>query len=78
MPPRKPIPLARSLGRFVGHIKSAISSDVAPQRQVLRHQTDEEQRDTPQGPITLRRTTIEEIELPPSSTPPSQPPPEHP
>ncbi len=78
MPKRPSIPLARSIGRFVGHIKSAISADVAPERQVLRHQTDEHQRDTPQGPITLRRTTIEEVELPASTTPPRHTPPEQP
>lgn len=36
-----------------------------PQRRVLRETVEEEQRDTPQGKVTLRRTIVEEVELPP-------------
>lgn len=63
--------LMRSLGEFVGHIARGVKTPVAPRPQVVRHQVQEETRDTPQGKVTLRRTTIEEIELPP--TPPVPP-----
>lgn len=76
MPRRPSIPIARSLGRFVGHIKHAISSDVSRNRHEIRRETTEETRDTPSGSVTLRRTTIEEVELPASTirtSPPEQP-----
>jgi hypothetical protein len=56
--------LARSLGEFFGHIAKGVKTD--PSKKVLRKEVEEEQRDG----ITLRRTTIEEIELRPSPTPP--------
>lgn len=54
----------RSLGEFVGHIVKGAKTDPAkadPQakRQTVRREVEEEQR----GDITLRRTTIEEIEF---------------
>ena len=60
--------LMRNLGQFVGHVWKGIRTDVrAPDstRRVVRHETEEEQR----GHVTLRRTTIEEIEItePPAS-----------
>lgn len=75
----------RSLGEFFGHIVKGATTDPAhpPQRKrtVLRHDVQEEIRDTPEGKVTLRRTTIEEVELdksaaaksPSGSQPPSQP-----
>jgi hypothetical protein len=50
-------PLMRSLGEFFGHIVKAVRAD--PGRKVVRHEVEEEQR----GDLTLRRTTIEEVEV---------------
>ncbi len=64
-----PKPLMRSLGEFFGHIVRAVKTDPAKApapRAEVRRETAEETRDTPAGPVTLRRTTIEEIELPPA------------
>jgi len=49
--------LMRSLGEFVGHIARGVRTD--PRKKVIRRDVEEEQR----GDITLRRTTIEEIEF---------------
>lgn len=77
-PARKSI--MRSLGEFFGHIAQGVRTDptkaVEPTRTVTRQTVEEEQRDTPQGKVTLRRTVIEEVELPPAphnSTPPDPP-----
>ena len=51
--------LMRSLGEFVGHVFKAVRSDPARRRAVLDRKVQEEQR----GNVTLRRTTIEEIEI---------------
>ena len=73
-----------NLGAFFGNIArtvKAADADAAPERRVVRQDVQEEMRDTPNGRGTLRRTTIEEIEvhppLPPGSpaSPPPQPPP---
>jgi len=50
--------LMRSIGEFVGHITKAAKHKPS-ERQVIRKDVEEEQR----GDITLRRTTIEEIEI---------------
>ena len=50
-------PLMRCLGEFVGHILHAVKSD-ATRREVNR--TIEEQKE---ANMTLRRTTIDEIEI---------------
>ena len=52
-------PLMRSLGEFVGHIVKAVRSEPKAQRTVLNKTTRQEKR----GAITLRRTTVEEIEI---------------
>jgi hypothetical protein len=68
----------RSLGEFFGHITHAARTPVSPpaadrpQPLVTRQSVEEEQRDTPQGRVTLRRTVIEEVELPPASEPPAR------
>ena len=49
----------RSLGEFVGHIVKAVKNEPRGKRVVLNKTTQQEQR----GNITLRRTTIEEIEV---------------
>ena len=56
MPERKSI--MRSLGEFVGHLGKAVRTDPA-RTQTVRKTSEVEQR----GPVTLRRTTIEEIEF---------------
>ncbi|HRP63070.1 MAG TPA: hypothetical protein PK400_07255 [Phycisphaerales bacterium] len=53
--PRKS--MMRNLGEFFGHILHGVRTD--PSKKVVRHDVEEEQR----GDITLRRTTIEEVEL---------------
>lgn len=58
--PRKS--LSRSLGEFFGHIARGVKGEVAPPTEV-RRTVEEETRDTAEGKITLRRTTIEEIEI---------------
>ena len=52
-------PLMRSLGEFVGHIYKAVKSEPKSKRVVLTETKQEEDR----GNITLRRTTVEEIEI---------------
>ena len=54
--------LFRSLGQFVGHIWRGVRAK-PDERRVLRHDVEHEERQTPQGSVTLRRTTIEEIEI---------------
>lgn len=65
--PSKDKSLARSLGEFFGHIikgvKTNSASDAEAQRRVVKHDVEEESRQTPEGQITLRRTTIEEVEI---------------
>jgi len=51
--------LMRNLGEFFGHIVRGVKSD--PNRQQVRKTIEEEDRDG----VTLRRTTIEEIEIHP-------------
>ena len=58
-PPSRDKTLMRSLGEFFGHIVRGIRTDPARRRTVVRHETEEQ----PRGPITLRRTTIDEIEF---------------
>ncbi|MEO0631300.1 MAG: hypothetical protein AAFY46_11360 [Planctomycetota bacterium] len=55
----------RSLGRFVGEIGKAVKGDpAAPKAVEVSRTTETETRDTADGTVTLRRTTIEEVELP--------------
>ncbi|MBX3409778.1 MAG: hypothetical protein KF859_07820 [Phycisphaeraceae bacterium] len=63
----------RALGEFFGHVWKGITAEPAkaPTRRVTRHEVEQETRDTPQGKVTLRRTVIEEIELPPDGAPPT-------
>jgi len=53
--------LMRNLGRFFGHIVAGAKSD--PTKQEISRQVEQETRETPDGPVTLRRTVIEEIEF---------------
>ena len=52
-------PLMRSLGEFVGHIVKAVKHEPRGKRVVTSKSTQQERR----GNVTLRRTTIEEIEI---------------
>jgi hypothetical protein len=52
-------PLMRSIGEFVGHIVKAVKTKPEDKRVVLDKTTEEKDR----GNITLRRTTIDEIEI---------------
>ena len=75
MPPDdKDIPITRAVGRFLGHLWSAASkpapSDDEPTVQEVSRETEERQGQIEGHKVTLRRTTIEEIEFnddPPSS-----------
>lgn len=66
-------PLARNLGRFFGALKRGFTEPVddasqRPRRTVeTRRETAEEQRETARGSVTLRRTVIEEVDLPADS-----------
>jgi len=64
--------LMRSLGEFFGHVAKGIRTDPAAPRErtEVRRTVEEEKR--PDG-IVLRRTTIEEVELPPRTNGPDQP-----
>lgn len=74
-------PLMRNLGEFFGHIAKGLRTDLAAPKPaapkvVTRQTIEEEERQTPQGKVVLRRTIIEEVELPPGTPPPrgDQPP----
>lgn len=59
-------PLMRLLGEFVGHVAHGVKTDpTAPRVEEVRRQTTEEVKETPAGHVVLRRTTIEEVVLPP-------------
>lgn len=49
----------RNIGSFFGHIAKAVRTDPAIDKKVISKTVEE----TKQGNITLRRTTIEEIEI---------------
>ncbi|MEM1331606.1 MAG: hypothetical protein AAGG07_13710 [Planctomycetota bacterium] len=60
--------LANSLGQFFGHVTRAIraksDSDMRETHtETVSHSVEESTQDTPNGRVTLRRTTIEEIEV---------------
>lgn len=60
-PPEKP--LLRSLGEFFGEVWKGVKTD--PTRVVTRRTVEEREAPTPGGKVVLRRTTVEEIVLPP-------------
>ncbi len=75
-------PLLRSLGEFFGHIVQGVKTDPAlgsssgeplTDRTIKRTTIQEHTAETPEGPVTLRRTVIDEVALPPrdgAGTPP--------
>lgn len=69
-PPKKS--LMRNLGEFFGHIARGVQTPVGPQRTVVRKEVQEETRETDRGPVVLRRTVIEEVEVNPPKPPPKQ------
>ena len=57
--------LMRSLGQCLGHIAKGIKAPPPAERTVeTKREVTTEQRDTPAGEVTLRRTVIEEISVP--------------
>jgi hypothetical protein len=57
--------LIRALGLLTGDLWSALTGKPRkpPKKTVLHRDVEEETRDTPQGKVILRRTTIEEVEV---------------
>ncbi|MFZ4573493.1 MAG: hypothetical protein ACOYN0_03785 [Phycisphaerales bacterium] len=60
--------IARSLGEFFGHIWQGVKAD--PRKPLRRESTETHERETPAGKVILRRTIIEEVELPPDQKTP--------
>jgi len=62
--------LARNLGEFVGHLWKGVTGEASskekPARREVSRRQETETRDTPRGKVTLRRTIIEEVDLPQS------------
>jgi hypothetical protein len=56
--------LMQCLGEFAGHIVKAIKQPADSNTTTVRHETSEEQ----QGNVVLRRTVIEEVEMPADAT----------
>jgi hypothetical protein len=66
-PSRKPSSdksVMRSLGEFFGHVIKGVKTD--PTKKVVAKRVQEHVAETPRGPVTLRRTTIDEVELRPA------------
>ncbi|MCB9838548.1 MAG: hypothetical protein H6813_04350 [Phycisphaeraceae bacterium] len=62
--PQDKVGLARSVGRFWGHVLRGVKADVRKERQEVRRETEvRENVETPMGKATLRRTVVEEIEF---------------
>lgn len=68
----------RSLGQFVGHLTSAVKSDPTKadtaknggEKREVRREVEEREETGPDGrKVTLRRTTVEEIEIQPAGDP---------
>ena len=59
MTTKKKKSLMRNIGSFFGHIAKAVRTDPARETKIVSKTVEE----TKEGNITLRRTTIEEIEI---------------
>jgi len=60
--------ISRSLGEFLGHIVHGVRADVdgsKPERREVRREVEEREGEVDGKKVTLRRTTIEEIEIDP-------------
>lgn len=56
--------LMRNLGEFFGHIAKGVRSDPARETREVRREVEEREETGPDGQrITVRRTTVEEIEI---------------
>ena len=56
-----------NLGSFVRHLVKGFTEDVGPRRQVVRHEVQEQVGESQGGGrVTLRRTTIDEVEINPA------------
>jgi hypothetical protein len=66
MPAHNDKPLMRSLGEFFGHVWRGVKTD--PARKVIRTNVEEEERQTAEGKVVLRRTTVEEVEIRPTKS----------
>ena len=65
---RKPKSLMHNLGQFFGHVAKGIKTPARPGKSAheVRRQVEERQETGPSGErITVRRTTVEEIEIQP-------------
>ena len=75
-PPNPPKPqqtsLMRSLGQFVGHIAKGISGPGQSRTHQVSRSVETEQRETPAGTVTLRRTVVEEVIVPTAALPKDQ------
>lgn len=61
---RNKVGLARSVGRFWGHLVGGVRADVRKTTTQVRRETEvREGVETPLGKATLRRTVIEEVEI---------------
>ena len=64
MTPDRDITLPRAVGRFFGHLWGAVKTDPKRDRAELSREVDEQHTTGPGGErVTVRRTTIEEIEV---------------
>jgi hypothetical protein len=67
MTSEKPKSLMHNLGEFFGHIAKGVKADSAAptaQKQEVRREVEEREEIAPDGrKVTVRRTTIEEIEI---------------
>ncbi len=73
MPKDRDKSLARNLGEFFGHIWSGVKTDPkkpGAKKQTLDRRVEQRSEPAPGGKVTLRRTTIEEIEYQPDEEPP--------
>lgn len=48
----------------MGHIARGATVPIKPKRTVVREKVEEARVETPAGPMTLRRRTIDEVEVP--------------
>jgi hypothetical protein len=58
--------ISRSLGEFFGHIAHGVKGDLSsdqPERREVRREVEEREGEVDGRRVTLRRTTIEEIEI---------------
>ncbi|CAG0980789.1 hypothetical protein PHYC_01752 [Phycisphaerales bacterium] len=58
-------PLMRALGEFFGEVWKGVKTDPSKPGRVTRRRVEQRVEDTPDGKVILRRTTVEEIIVPP-------------